>query len=61
MSRQDYVAIAAAIRNVVDLDPSEVAVATLDLVTLNIANALEKDNPRFDRARFLEAALGEGL
>jgi len=52
MSRKDYVAIAQAVADarLADNDKAEVA--------LKIAAALAADNPRFDRERFLKAAMG---
>lgn len=58
MSRKDYVAIAAAIREAVrftEVDPDDVVVMQ---ITQNIANVLEDENPNFNRERFLAAALG---
>ena len=58
MTRKDYVLIAAAIKQTVeDMEPLSVAAqAALIGVSLNIAIELVHDNPRFDRARFLDAA-----
>lgn len=46
MSRKDYQLIAAAVRE---------AKATGQSADHTIAKALESDNPRFDRDRFIEA------
>lgn len=56
MTKKDYILIAAAItsgRRVVSYETK--ADATLDGVSRLIAEALQRDNPRFDRARFLAA------
>ena len=60
MSRKDYVALAAAIRAEYTAaayqqethDDAVIAVAS------KIADALYADNPRFNREKFLHAALG---
>jgi hypothetical protein len=44
MTRKDYVLIADTLANL-----------TLSLVAEELATALETDNPRFNRARFLDA------
>lgn len=59
MTRKDYVLIAQAIKETI---PSRI-VTEIDAAfnrgagwtAHNIADALEKDNPRFDRERFLAA------
>jgi hypothetical protein len=56
MTRKDYQLIAAALKdareaNVVYTNGEHVT----DLCAVRVANALESDNPRFDRARFLAA------
>ena len=48
MTRKDYILIAAAIACVDDYDARQEAASYL---AINLA----KDNPRFDRVRFLEA------
>ena len=73
MTRKDYVLIASAIREsaptisesgLVKRGPASGAVSVRGSVCLDIANALadrlQGNNPRFDRERFLRAALGEG-
>jgi len=52
MTRKDYVAIAAAFKNADKRDDGETIAAS---VMENIADAMARDNPRFDRARFLKA------
>lgn len=49
MTRKDYVAIADIIDGARDQG------LTLEEVAEKLADTMEKDNPRFDRARFLEA------
>lgn len=58
MSRKDYVAVAESIRKVYDLASGDARIP-IELVTLNIAIAFQQDNPRFDKARFMHAALGD--
>ena len=54
MTRKDYIAIGQAIRAAFLTSPrSEPVVSVVSKVTLGIADVFEKDNPRFDRARFL--------
>jgi len=55
MTRKDYVAIAAAINQAVPLYPSPAGANALRCVSLEIADKMANDNPRFDRARFLKA------
>lgn len=62
MTRKDYVAIAAAIRaarrDVTNREPPECVADMQDGISLaaeHLADALRRDNPRFDRARFLAA------
>lgn len=54
MTRKDYVAIAAAIHNAPWSD-SMTAEATITAIAENIAEVMSRDNPRFDRERFLKA------
>ena len=52
MTRKDYVAIAAAIQGTAHhaaLKPGATAIA------VKLADMMQRDNPRFDRARFLKA------
>jgi hypothetical protein len=51
MTRKDYVLIADVIKNLDECIDSDGLEALAD----NMADALESDNPRFDRARFLDA------
>lgn len=55
MSRKDYVAIAAIFRA---FDNSSTDERTLSLIRDAIADHLARDNPSFDRARFIAAATG---
>lgn len=60
MSRKDYIAIAAAIRAEYDrFEGMEHAQVALENAAERIAGVLAQDNPRFNRYRFLAAALGE--
>ena len=64
MTRKDYKAIAAALYALVGASPPPRARemgAFLDVVR-SISDVMAEDNPRFDRARFFEAAVfGKGL
>jgi hypothetical protein len=51
MSRRDYIALAGAIR-------AEAGSSVAHKIASNVAHVLAADNPRFDRQRFLSAALG---
>lgn len=55
MTRKDYVLIAAALKDARASTPEANHVG-VDVAASNIAHALARDNPRFDRARFLKAA-----
>jgi hypothetical protein len=61
MSRRDYEAVAAALREQVDAWPSnggevvEIIRAVLANTAEGLADAFEEDNERFDRERFLSA------
>jgi len=58
MTRKDYVLIANAISDLMISQRDRGAFAhapSLDEVARELAYALEGDNPRFDRARFLQA------
>jgi hypothetical protein len=58
MTRNDYVAIAAALHRsgmAVRIGPKKTAEYAIGLVATDIAATLAADNPRFDRARFLKA------
>jgi hypothetical protein len=60
MSRKDYVALAAAIRDVWDLAPEyPYNHPTLRVVVLNLCDVFKRDNSNFDRERFIKAATGE--
>ena len=59
MTRKDYVLIAKAIRTTRSLyafNKSEIAKLAIDSVTDTLANRLAEENPRFDRAKFVEAS-----
>jgi hypothetical protein len=56
MTRKDYVAIAAAIRRIMDSNGrNDVEKGAVSDAAHYIADAMRDDNARFDRARFLEA------
>lgn len=57
MSGKDYIVLARAIEKMPDHAPS--LRACKSSAASSIADALANDNPRFDRARFLKAALPE--
>jgi len=59
MTRKDYVLIAKAIRTTRSLyafNKSEIAELAIDSVTDTLANRLAEENPRFDRAKFIQAS-----
>jgi hypothetical protein len=59
MTRKDYIAIAAAIKEARSHGAETVAATEFNLgvttATQRVADVLARDNPRFDRARFLTA------
>lgn len=56
MTRKDYVLIAEVFKaNREDFIEGEDGYAVIGIMAHQIANALQADNPRFDRARFLDA------
>ena len=65
MTRKDYILIAAALKEARnhwlaeearDIDGSAAFRAGLNAAGLELASRLARDNPRFDRERFLKAA-----
>jgi hypothetical protein len=64
MSKKDYVAIAAAVNDkyapiFAQDNPSDQSAAVgIRVIVRAVADALQRDNPRFDRQRFLLAAIG---
>ena len=56
MTRKDYVLIAKAIRTTRGVFHDEIALLAIDSVTDTLANRLAEENPRFDRAKFVEAS-----
>ena len=58
MTRKDYIAIAAALKSAhkVDCPVNSSFYIGIDKATNEIAEVLAKENPRFDRSRFLKAA-----
>ena len=55
MTRKDYILIAAALNDAARW-PTSVERRSLDMIADALADALARDNPRFDRERFLKAA-----
>ncbi len=56
MTRKDYVLIAESLSNLMsDFNNCGDDSVSLSLVVGELADTLQADNPRFDRARFLEA------
>jgi hypothetical protein len=55
MTRKDYVAIAAAIKETGKYHEHDDAADALAFLARDLAATLAADNPRFDRARFLKA------
>jgi hypothetical protein len=56
MTRKDYVMIAEILKaNREDFVQGDEGLSLLYILSHQIANGLEEDNPRFDRARFLTA------
>ena len=56
MTRKDYVIIAEILKaNLEDFIEGEDGFALIGILAHQIANGLQEDNPRFDRARFLVA------
>jgi hypothetical protein len=56
MTRKDYVLIADTLANLMsDFNNGGEDSVSLSLVAEELATALETDNPRFNRARFLDA------
>jgi hypothetical protein len=60
MTRKDYELIAKAFRianGTIKIAPYDAETA-LDLAMMILADSLEKENPRFDRKRFIGASVG---
>lgn len=58
MTKKDYATIASALAKFYvddDRPPLHTASETMEYVVVRIADALEFDNPRFNRAKFYEA------
>ena len=56
MHKQDYIKIAATLKeNHPTVDNSMQALSVWNVIVLDFADMLAKDNPRFDRERFLTA------
>ena len=59
MTRKHYVMVANSIRSDVDNTNSMDGLSAIQNVAYGLATAFAMDNPRFDRERFLNAALGD--
>lgn len=59
MTRKDYVMIAKHFKGSINYEQSfnnnQAGANSLKFLALTLSSSLEKDNPRFDRARFLDA------
>lgn len=55
MTRKDFELIANAIKPLTNPLHSDAGRLTAEAIAKNLANALAKENPRFDRPRFLAA------
>lgn len=55
MTRKDYVLIAQAIKRAKDECLSDDTTGAVKQAARNVALSMERDNPRFDRARFMAA------
>ena len=55
MTRKDYVAIAQAINDEIRPYSEHAIQSTVYNIIDNLCDTFQEDNPRFDRARFLEA------
>lgn len=56
MTRKDYVLLAAALRNAQPPEPEPIERAAWLRTVYSVADALMRDNPRFDPVRFHKAA-----
>ena len=56
MTKKDYILIAAALKAARPIGDEDYIYTVCDVHCEAIADALGRDNPRFDRARFLAAA-----
>ena len=59
MTRKDYVIIAEHFKGSINYEQSfnnnQAGANSLKFLALTLSSSLEEDNPRFDRARFLDA------
>ena len=55
MTRKDYIALAASLRRIGSGTTDDASLRTFFQCVSAVADALQSDNPRFDRAKFLEA------
>lgn len=60
MTKKDYIAIAKVVKEEYERyspeDPERICVLeSLETIAINLAGVFSSDNPRFDRARFLQA------
>lgn len=58
LSRKHYVLIAEAIRETYDEEDNTHTKATIAIMVSKLAARLNQDNSRFDRTKFVKAALG---
>jgi hypothetical protein len=61
VTRKDYVRLAAALASARNEDDDERQRATWWSTVFAVADVLEDDNPRFDRLKFHDAAMGDTL
>ena len=56
MTKKDYELIAAVLNNLRGSQATSTIDSTVAMVTCDLADALAKDNPRFDKLKFFQAA-----
>lgn len=61
MTRKHYISIASALRALLRSDTSAAERLGIERTVAVIADNLAQDNPRFDRAKFFAAALGDSV
>ena len=59
MSKRDYELIAGALHEELSGDLSVEAACGIEYLTVSLADRFTAQNPRFDRARFVRAAMGD--
>lgn len=55
MTKKDYILIAGSLRMTDEWTAKAIRRDLFIILCENLANSLQRDNPRFDRKRFLEA------